>query len=451
MARKPEHLIYGVDDRPPPGPLALLALQHVILMSSTIVLPIVLIKEIGGSFEDVRSVVALTMMACGAGTILQAIRFGPIGSGYLCPNICGPNFFSACASAAWLGGIPLMRGMTIAAGLVEAVMAGVIERIRFLFPAEITGLVILMVGTSLIPLGASKFLGLNYTGEPINSLNVAIASLTLIAMIGINVWGRGKVRLYSVLTGLSVGYVLSVCTGLVTARQFNELAIAPWIALPHLAGGWFNVTFNWSLLPTFAIVSICGGLKSMGNLLMCQTINDADWKEPNMKNLGRGLMADSICVALCGLIGGMASDTTSSNVSLSRASGATSRAIGFVAGGAFVVLGFSPKLAALLSIMPMPVMGAILLFVTCYMIMAGLQIIVSSHPDERKTFIIGLSLVFGLSLAALPQLYAGVYSWLRPLFESPLTLATVLAVVLNQFLRLGEARAEALKAPAASE
>jgi NCS2 family nucleobase:cation symporter-2 len=148
-------------------------------------------------------------------------------------------------------------------------------------------------------------------------------------------------------------------------------------------------------------------------------------------------MADALCVTSSGLLGGMASDTSASNVSLSSASGATSRWIGFVAGGLFILLGFSPQLSTLLSIMPMPVMGAILVFVISFMIMSGLQIILSTKLDTSKIFVLGISLTFGLSLEVLPDLYAQLSPWVRPLFDSSLTFSTVLAVLLNQLLRLG--------------
>src|SRR5262249_48696276 len=118
MAKKPAGLIYGVDDVPPWSALALLAVQHIFLMSSTLVLPIVLVSEIGGDFGQVEAVVALTMMACGIGTILQAMRWRGIGSGYLCPNLCGPNFFAVSLSAAWLGGLPPWRGVTSWGGVL---------------------------------------------------------------------------------------------------------------------------------------------------------------------------------------------------------------------------------------------------------------------------------------------------------------------------------------------
>jgi xanthine permease XanP len=146
---------------------------------------------------------------------------------------------------------------------------------------------------------------------------------------------------------------------------------------------------------------------------------------------------------ISGLLGGVASDTSASNVGLSSATGATSRWIGVVAGGLFALLGFSPKLAAILSVMPPPVTGAVLIFVVCFMIMAGVQIILTSKPDTRMTFVIGISLAFGLSLDVAPELYTHVPGWLHPLFESSLTLATVLAVLLHQVFRIG--------APAAQE
>lgn len=71
------------------------------------------------------------------------------------------------------------------------------------------------------------------------------------------------------------------------------------------------------------------------------------------------------------------------------------------------------------------------------MMVSGLLIMLSNKPDTRKTFVIGTALCFGLSLDILPQLYVSVPAYLRPLFESSLTLSTVVAVVLFQLLRYG--------------
>jgi NCS2 family nucleobase:cation symporter-2 len=434
MATRPANLIYGVDDVPPPRVLAVLAAQHVLLMSSTLVLPVVLISELGGAFTQVEAVVALTMMACGLGTILQAARLPLIGSGFLCPNLCGPNFFAASTAAAWLGGLPLVRGMTIAAGLVEIVFARFVHRLAFLFPPEVTGLVVFMVALNLVPLGASKFLHIDYAGEPVQPVSLLVAIVTLLVMVGVNVWGSSRLRLFGLLIGLVVGYALSAATGLLPA--FANIDEAPWLGLPPLDGA-FDIAFSWSLLPSFAIVSICGALKSFGNLVMCEKVNDDGWRAPDLARIGNGLMADGICVAASGLLGGMASDTSSSNVVFSGVSGATSRSIGFAAGALFIALGFSPKISATLTAMPAPVAGAIVVFVVCLMLMSGIEIILAQKSDNRRTFVIGIALCFGVSLDVLPQLYAEVPSWLRPFFESSLTFSTAIAVILTQLLRIG--------------
>ncbi len=434
MARKPGNLIYGINDKPPFWVLFLLGVQHIILMSSTLLLPVVLVSEIGGSFEQVRNVVALTMIACGIGTILQAVRLRGFGSGFVCPNLCGPNFFLASMEAAWLGGLPLMRGMTIVAGLAEACFSRLVNRLRFLFPAEITGLVVLMVAEGLVPIGVSKVLGINYEGEPIRGTCVLTAAVSLLVMAAVTLWGR-RLRLYSVLIGMVSGYLLSLFLGLLSPSQFNQAFGSPWMAFPILEN-MGEITFKWSLVPMFVIVSVTGALKSSGNLIMCEKVNDDEWQKPDMPRVADGLTADAVCVTVSGLLGGMASDTSASNVALSSASGATSRRIGFMAGTMFILLGLFPKVSGLLSVMPAPVMGAILIFVTSFMIMSGIQIILGSGVDTQKTFVIGVALIFGLSLDILPSLFVGVPYFLKPLVDSSLTLSTVIAVALNQLLRL---------------
>jgi len=434
MPEKPKDILYGPEEKPPWPVVILVSLQHIFLMSSTLVLPVVLIGELGGAFEQARSVVALTMIACGLGTILQALRCGWIGSGFVCPNLCGPNFFAASMEAAWTGGLPLMRGMTIFAGLVEVVFARFIGRLKSLFPPEVTGLVILMVALGLVPLGISKFLGIEYEGEPIDPANLGVAIATLAIMVSLNLWSP-TLRLYSVLIGLAFGYIVSSTFGLLNTGGLLMVSHSPWFASPFL-DGFPALAFDWTLVPVFMIVSITGALKSFGNLIMCEKINDDRWTAPDMKRVSGGLMADAVCVAASGLLGGMASDTSSSNVSLTKASGVTSRIIGYSAGLLFVLLGFSPIVSGALALMPAPVMGAILVYVTSFMVVSGMQIIWSSGIDLRKTFVVSIPLIFGLGLYSFPSTVAGMPAYLMPFVESPLTLATILAVLLHQILRL---------------
>jgi len=145
------------------------------------------------------------------------------------------------------------------------------------------------------------------------------------------------------------------------------------------------------------------------------------------------------------VLGGVGQSTFSSNVGLSMATGATSRVIAWPAGLMCVALAFFPRLAAIFSIMPDPVMGAVVVYVACFMILGGMQVVTSRMLDARKTFVIGIALIFGLSVEMVPGLYRGIPEALQPLFASSLSLSTVLVVALNLLMRIGIARERKLE------
>jgi NCS2 family nucleobase:cation symporter-2 len=307
----------------------------------------------------------------------------------------------------------------------------------------VSGLVVFMVGCSLVPLGATKFLGISYPNDPINLPSMLISLITLLTMIGVNIWSKSNLKLYSVLIGFILGYILSFIFGLINIVEFEKVLIQPLFAIPIPKGSFFDIKFDYSLIIPFIIVGLVGSLKTFGNLTTCQKINDKNWKEPDTKNIGNGLTADGLSIALSGLLGGVATDTSASNVGLSLATVSTSRVIAYSSGGIFIIIGFLPKIAALFSIMPYPVMGAIVVFVTSFMLLSGIQIITSNKINTRKIFIIGISFVFGISVDILPELYISVPSYLSPIFSSSLTLSTILAVILNQLF--GEKQLSKLK------
>jgi NCS2 family nucleobase:cation symporter-2 len=164
-----------------------------------------------------------------------------------------------------------------------------------------------------------------------------------------------------------------------------------------------------------------------------------------MQSISGGLLADACGVILSGGVGTMGQSTSSANVGLSIATGATSRLIGFVCGGILIVLAFVPKLTVLFAIMPSPVVGALLFFAASFMIVAGLQILTSRMMDARKTFVVGVSIILGLSVDMLPGVYHTVHTMFLPVFGSSLSLATLSALLLNLLFRIGIAHRAQLK------
>jgi len=284
----------------------------------------------------------------------------------------------------------------------------------------------------------SRFLGIEESRAVIDALSVSIASITFFVMVGVTVWGSSRLRLYGVLIGVVVGSVCAYASGLVTDDHLRRLEQAPLVSLPSFPReGW---SFSGALIFPFLVTVLASSLKAVGDLTTCQKINDAEWKRPDMQSISGGILAEACGVLLSGGVGNMGQSTSSANVGLSIATGATSREIGFACGGILIVLAFVPKLAVLFAIMPNPVIGALLLFTVCFMIVAGVQILASRMMDARKTFVVGVSVVFGLSVDMLPGAYQSVPTMFLTAFGSSLSVATISALVLNLLFRIGIAR-----------
>jgi NCS2 family nucleobase:cation symporter-2 len=164
-------------------------------MSVAFVIPVIVVEAIGVAPSQASDLIAMAMLATGIGTILQGIHRGPVGSGYLCPLINGPAFLSASLMAGKAGGLPLIFGMTAVAGCCEALFSRFLVKMRAIFPAEVKGTIVMMVGIEIIPVAVQKFLGVDKAHPTADMMAVLVALITLAAMAGFNVWGAGNFAL----------------------------------------------------------------------------------------------------------------------------------------------------------------------------------------------------------------------------------------------------------------
>lgn len=428
-------ILYGVNDRPPLLASLLLGLQHVSIYCISLTIPLLIVSHVDGPEADAAFLVSMCLLGGGIGSMLQALRRGPVGSGYLCPQVCGPSFLSASTMAYASGGLALLAGMTVLAGSAESLFSRVVNRLRVLFPAEVLGLIVAMVGITVVHMAGESFLGMDHGETAIDLPEMAVAVWTLALMVGLNVYSKGRLKLFCALLGMLVGYATAYFAGMLPMDQIHAHLDAPWFALPlaHHEGFGFNVHM---VLP-FIIAMLCSSLKSVGDLTLCQKINDPEWSRPDMGSIRKGILADGLGCVVAGLLGGMGQSTSSSNVGLSLATGATSRFIAFSMGGIMILLSFCPKLAVIFAFLPRPVIGAVLLFALSFMIVAGIQIIMTRMLDARKTFVVGLSMIFGLMVDMMPQAFEGLPEALAAVFSSSLSTATISAVVLNLIFRIG--------------
>jgi NCS2 family nucleobase:cation symporter-2 len=413
----------------------LLGLQHTGIVATAFVFPILVARAAGLEAGAAAFFVSMSMLANGISTIFQAIKHPEFGSGYLIPRVAGPNYVSASILALQSGGLSLLCGMTACSGVLQVVLSRVVQRLRVLFPVEVTGLVIMMLGVTVVPFALPQFFGMTGGATSPDPTVMAISIITLAVTVGITVWGRGQIRLFPLIVGMVVGYALCIATGLAGADPLGQIAASPLVALPDPR--YFGLSFQPVLLIPFGIAAIVTFVKSVGEFSICQRINNTEWKRPDMKNIQSGLFADGIASGIGGLFGGMGQTGSSSNIGLSIATRSTSRYIGFMTGGILIVLAFLPFLATVFLIMPGPVIGGTLIYVAGFIIVGGFQTITTRMLDSRKIFVIGISFIFGISVYLIPGAYAGVPLLIRPLFDSALSLTTVIAIILNLVMRIG--------------
>ena len=431
--RLPPGMIYGVDDMPPQVITLLNGLQHVGLIAIYLVYPLLVFRLAGTAPDVIANLLSIAMLVLGIGTFLQVLRLGPLGSGYMCPTTFTATYLSPSLVAATTGGLPLVFGMTMFAGALEAALAPLLQRLRSIFPPEISGVVIFMVGMSAGLAGLRSLLGLQ--AAPVVPAEWWVGGITLSTMVALNVWGKGIVRMLCTLLGLLAGYAAAGLAGLVGGNEMAVVAHAPTFGLPDL--GTVSWSFDIGLAVPFAIASVAAAMKAVGTITVCQRTNDADWVRPDMRSITRGVLADGASTALAGLAGAVGTNTCTPSVGLAAATGVASRQVAYAVGALFLVLGFFPKLPAALAVMPRAVIVAALLFAVSYIIINGLQVMTSRMLDARRTLVIGLSIMAGGSVEVFPTLAVSAPKALAPLLASSLVFSTVIALGLNLLFRLG--------------
>lgn len=439
--RKPRGVIFGVDERPPAAVLALSALQHVAVMSIFLIYPVLIGREAGGDSSTVANLVSLSLIVLAVGTVLQALPRGPAGSGFLCQPVPTAIYLVPSLLAVRSGGLPLLFGMTIAAGFFEMALSRALRALRPLFPPEVAGLVVALIGVATGVVAIRIALGVG-AERPLDTGDVIAGFVTLATMVVLNVWSSGMLRLSCALLGIIAGYIAAAALGILGPADWRTLAAAPWFALPNLNRlGW---TFDAALIVPFAVAAVAAALKAVGNVTTSQKLNDADWVRADMGSISRGVLADGMATTLAGAVGTGGVNSASANVGLASATGVLSRRVAYGIAVLLLVLALFPKLGVIFFLMPGAVAGTALLFAGAFIFVNGLEIMTSRLLDSRKTFVIGFAFMGGLAVDLMPHAFEGAPEWIKPLLVSSLVLGPVSALLLNAVFRIGVRKVQKL-------
>jgi xanthine permease len=395
---------YGIEDRPPAGKSLALGVQHLLAMFlSTVALPLVIAGGIGLSPSDTVFIVQMALFVAGLATVVQVYPLGPVGARL--PIVMGTSaiFVSPLIDVGSEFGLAAIFGAVIVAAPIEVILGYVFKDVRRFFPPLVTGIVVMLVGLTLIPTAMQYAAG--GPGAPTygNLENLGLAALVLLVSVGLNQFFDGFARAASVLVAVVIGYFVAIPLGILDLSSVSEAA---WFSLPMPLS--YGVAFEPSAIVLVAFAYVITGMETIGDI---SGTTESVGREPTNEETKGGLVADGVMSAFAGVFGAFPNTSFSQNVGLISFTGVASRFVVAISGVLLIVLGLVPKVAEVVAAMPNPVLGgaAVVLFGMIFSI--GLRIVSRGAELNRRTLtILAVSVLLGVgvewqsdALAQLPQ------------------------------------------------
>ena len=433
-ANKPANLIYGVEDVPPISVRWFSAIQQVAITSIYLIYPLIVVQQAGLDVATTISILQIGCIVLGLATLLQALPSGPVGGRLLAPSSFTGLYLASSLAAVKSGGMPLVWGMTIVAGLCEMFLSTVWRRLRAFVPPESAGLIVFFIGSIIAIAACHMLLGEGQTGRASGN-EWLIAGSSLALMVATHVWSKTRLKIYCVVIGMLFGFLMSISSGIVTYADLRPILALPLISIPSPSH--VSWAFDWSLVVPFAITGLAAAMSTTAVLTTYQKAVDAEWVRPRMSSIGRGVLADGISTTFSGLLGAYGVTVSNANAGLVAATGVASRRIAFAMAATLVLVAVQPRLLGILTLMPRPVMAAAMLFISAFIMISGIQIITLRVLDGRRTLVIGMGLTTFFGATVYQSAFAGAPQWAQPIVATPLVLATLVTLGLNLMFRIG--------------
>ncbi len=421
-------VVYGIDDRPPLREAIPLGLQHLVAMLlGNITPPILVAGALGLAQGDTAFLIQMVFLMAGVATVVQAYPLGPVGGRI--PVIMGTSiaFVSVMIAVGRQYGLGAVFGACLAGAVVEVALGFSIIKLRRLFPPLVNGIVVMLIGLTLIPVGVDYAAG-GVGARDYGSLqNLGIAAVVFLVTLVLNRFARGFLSYSSMLLGVAAGYVLAVVFGRV---DLSGLVAAQWVSIPRPLA--FGLEFHWNAILLMGFVYVVSAMETLGDI--SGTIA-ATGREPTGEQLRGGLVADGVMSGLAALFSAFPNTSYSQNVGLVNFTGVVSRHVTAVAGVFLIAFGVIPKIGAFFATIPAAVIGGGGLIMFAMIFASGAAIVHRGVTlTQRNMVILAVSLGLGLGVELRPDALQLLPDSVRTLFGSGLITGGMTALVLNLVL-----------------
>ena len=434
-----ESVRYQPDEDPPVPVAAGLGLQFAILIIARIVVvPVVVVRAAGGSEADLSWMLFAAIAICGLTTIMQALRIGRFGSGYVAVMGTSLAVVGVGVTAVAEGGLALLATLVLVASLVPLALSFRLTLFRKILTPTVSGTVIMLIPATLMP-SAFGLLNDVPAGTPASAAPLC-ALVALIAIIVATLKGTARLRLWSPVIGVAAGCVVGFYFGL---YDVDAVAQASWIGFPAADWPGLDLDFGpvfWALLPAFVLVALIESVQTISNAVAVQRVSWRRARAVDFRAVQGAVATAGIGNLVCGIAGTVPNTLLSTSVAVTDLTGAAARRVGIAAGAVFIALAFLPKVRAAVLAIPGPVVSAYLVVLMATLFVIGMKMVVQGGIDYRKALIAGVAFWAGVGFQSGAIYPEFTQDFLGGLLRSGVTAGGLVAILLTLFTEVTKAR-----------
>lgn len=295
------------------------------------------------------------------------------------------------------------------------------------FPPLITGTVVSLIGITLLPVSIDWAAG-GFGAPDYGSIeNLAVAFVIMIFTLFLSHYGKGMMSTAAVFIGMVFGYLICIPLGMV---DLQPVADAAWIAIPSIFryGIKFDLASSLSFVPAYVVSTI-------GTVGIMMAIGEASNEKISSDRAAAGVLCDGIGSMISGIFGAGPNTAFSQNVGLITLTKVASRHVMIISGIILSILGVFPKISALISVMPQPVLGGVGVIMFGLVAAQGIKTLSSIHLGDRELLIISVAFALGIGVTVKPEILNSLPEALKMILSSGISTGTLAALILNVVLK----------------
>jgi xanthine permease len=424
--------VHPVDEILPVPRLLAFGIQHVLVMyANAVAVPLIVGAALHMSKQDIAYLINADLFACGIATLVQTIGVGMFG--IRLPIIMGVTAVSITpmVSIAAIPGVGLqgIYGAVIVGGLYGLFVAPFVGHVLRFFPSVVTGVIITMIGVSLMRTGVA-WAGGGATNPDFGAPGyLLVAAGVLATILAVLKFAKGFLANMAVLLGVIAGYLATIALGW---TNFSGLSSEPWvrIVLPLRFGlptFYLIPSLTMCLVMTIVFIEATGMFFALGEMT---------GRPIGANDVKRGLRADALGTLIGAFFNTFPYVSYSQNIGLVGVTGVVSRWVCATGGVIMLVLGLVPKMAFLIASIPLCVLGGAGFIMFGMVAATGIKILstVNYTTEKHNVLVVAISIGFGLIPIVSPTFFHVLPKGLSPVFGDPIIMTSIAAVLLNTFL-----------------